>query len=97
MPYNTTYAMLVAKQGDEQNIEVDGRAISEFVTPWGPMPSVSGEDQLVGAVIKLQHGTTLIQNTEGANFQCLIYGFDDRESYGFPAAMNFAVMNHSTN
>jgi len=92
-PYHTTFGLLVAKAGEEQYITVDNQPITEFVTPWGPMPkSDEGGADLVGAVIRLQHGTRLVRNTERKNFQLLVYGYADRESYGFPAAMDFKVL-----
>ena len=92
-PYMHNYALLVAKKGEESNIQLNGSPLTNFVQPWGdlPIPAGSTEDMLVGAVIEIPHGTRLISNPTGANFQCVIYGFDDRESYGFPAAMNHAV------
>lgn len=91
-PYAHNYAMLVAVKGDEADIKMDGLPLSNFVLPWGdlPMPAGNRGQDLVGAVIEIPHGTRLMSNPTGANFQCLIYGFDDRESYGFPAAMNHA-------
>lgn len=91
-PYQATYAMLVAKTSEKDSITIDGKA-PEFIMPWGPMPAVNGGEELSGAVILVPHGTRLIKSGSG-NFQCLIYGFDDRESYGFPAAMNFAKINN---
>jgi hypothetical protein len=91
-PYQMNLAMVVAEKGTEQTITLDNRAITDFVMPWGDMPNVDGGMDLVGAVFVLPHGTRLIRSTEGHNFQCLIYGFDDRESYGLPAAMNFKKM-----
>lgn len=83
--------MVVAEAGTEGGIQMDGAAITEYVMPWGEMPTMDGGMDLVGAVFKIPHGSRLIRNTQGS-FQCLIYGFDDRESYGLPAAMNFKVM-----
>lgn len=92
-PYQENLALLVARKGEESTITLDGSPLTSFVMPWGdlPMPA-GGSDALVGAVISIPHGTRLIRNREGANFQCIVYGFDDRESYGFPAAMNQKVV-----
>lgn len=61
--------------------------------PWGDLPMADGgSEALVGAVIELVHGTRIINSPPGHDFQCIIYGFDDRESYGFPAAMNQAIV-----
>jgi len=85
---------MVAKKGEEGYITLGGNAITSFVMPWGDLPQPAGSnDMLVGAVIEIPHGTQLISSS-GGNFQCLIYGFDDRESYGFPAAMNQAVITY---
>lgn len=93
-PYVHNYAMMVAKKGEEGYITLGGNAITSFVMPWGDLPQPAGSnDMLVGAVIEIPHGTQLISSS-GGNFQCLIYGFDDRESYGFPAAMNQAVITY---
>lgn len=90
-PYQMNLALLVAKKGDESDITLDGKPLTNFVMPWGDMPTApGGSHTLVGAVIEIEHGTRIIRNTRGENFQCIIYGYDDRESYGFPAAMNQA-------
>ena len=88
-PYDTTYALLVAKAGEGDSIMLNQRRIRDYVTPWTALPkSVDpDDDDLMGAVIRIPHGTNIIRNNEGHNFQCLVYGYDDRESYGFPAAM----------
>lgn len=93
-PYMHNYVLMVARKGEETDIVMDGAALSDFVMPWGDLPKpAGGTDDLVGCVIEIPHGTRLIKNTAGNNFQCLVYGFDDRESYGFPAAMNHAKTN----
>ena len=63
--------------------------IENFDVEWMNVPkSLDPDDKdLVGAVIRIPHGTNIIRNNAGHNFQCLVYGYDDRESYGFPAAM----------
>ncbi|KAF6031470.1 hypothetical protein EB796_010224 [Bugula neritina] len=86
-------ALLVARKGEEQYIQLDKKPLTYFKMPWTDLPVPEGSsERLVGAVIEIQHGTRLISNTHGHNFQCVVYGYDDRESYGFPAAMNQAVM-----
>ena len=83
----------MARKGEEQYITLAGQPLTSFVLPWGDLPMADdGSDELVGAVISIPHGTNIIKNTEGYNFQCVIYGYDDRESYGFPAAMNQKVL-----
>lgn len=91
-PYQSNLALVVAEAGTEGDIQMDNAAITDFVMPWGEMPTMDGGVDLVGAVFEIPHGSRLIRNTKGKNFQCVIYGFDDRESYGLPAAMNFKVM-----
>jgi len=88
-PYNAVYALMVARKGQETTITLNQQPIGEFVTPWKSVPkSLDVDDaELVGAVIMMPHGTNVIRNYEGHNFQCLVYGYDDRESYGFPAGM----------
>jgi len=88
-PYDTTYAMLVAKAGEQDYIRLNQQPIAQFVTPWTTLPrSLDRSDaNLVGAVIKIPHGTNIIRNIQGHNLQAIVYGYDDRESYGFPAAM----------
>lgn len=88
-PYDTTYAMLVAKAGEQDFIRLNQQPIAQFVTPWTSLPrSLDRSDSnLVGAVIRIPHGTNIIRNIQGHNFQAIVYGYDDRESYGFPAAM----------
>lgn len=92
-PYNTTYAMLVAKKGQEQTILINGNPLKDRDISWMLLPSIdqADEDQLVGVAVSLIHGVTEIKSSEGHKFQCLIYGFDDRESYGFPAGMNLEI------
>ena len=91
-PYHTNLALLVAENGQEDLIRLDGQPLEDFEIPWGPLPG-GNRNNLVAAVIVIPHGTHLINSSEG-NFQCLIYGFDDRETYGFPAAMNLKAINN---
>lgn len=88
-PYENTYAMVVAKSGEEDSIMLNQRAIRDFVVSWRALPKSldPADDDLVGAVVRIPHGTNIIRNRQGNNFQCIVYGYDDRESYGFPAAM----------
>lgn len=88
-PYNTTFALLVAKAGQGDSIQLNQQQIRDYVTPWRALPQSldPADPDLIGAVIRIPHGTNIIRNSEGHNFQCLVYGYDDRESYGFPAAM----------
>lgn len=81
--------MLVAKAGEQNSITLNQQPLNNYEINWRYIPkSLDPDDKdLVGSVIKIPHGTNIIRNDKGDNFQCLIYGYDDRESYGFPAGM----------
>lgn len=90
-PYNTTLALLIAQKGEESEITLNQQPIDKnsFLVPWKDVPKSRdpSDMDLVGAVVRIPDGTNIIRNTGGHNFQCLIYGYDDRESYGLPAGM----------
>lgn len=47
-------------------------------------------------VAELQDGTSLIvHRNKNVNFMCLFYGYDDRESLGFPIRMKLQTIEQS--
>ena len=44
--------------------------------------------------VRISFGTNLIVHRDpNVSFMCLFYGFDDRESLGFPVGMKLQVLN----
>lgn len=61
-----------------------------FVTdPWRKVPGAN----YYNAAVRVSPGTNLIVHRDSSvAFMCLFYGFDDRESLGFPIGMKLAEL-----
>ena len=57
---------------------------------WRPVP----ESNYYNIAVDLQEGTSLILHDRiDVSFMCIFYGYDDRESLGFPIGMKLQVID----
>ena len=56
---------------------------------WRPVP----ESDYFNIAVQLPEGTSIIIHDDvNVNFMCIFYGYDDRESLGFPIGMKLQTM-----
>ena len=81
----TSHIAIVVPKGEEPGLQLDGQPVG--LDHWNTVSALGAEQDYVGANIRINSGSHIVDHTKKVKFGLSVYGFASDDSYVYPGGL----------